>query len=211
MPDIGPGPQNPILHPVDNLSQLPTFMAAIRWVESGSPAGNYTVVNSIGCKGAYQFCPGTSMYAQAQAAGWTKQAQDSIAAAQMTAYFNGPAGGSWYKVAEAWNGGPGSIGNTALVGGYASDVIGKMQKLGVGSQAFPQNPSRSGGGFSIPNPLSGLAEIGKFFGDLVNPATWARIGEIVLGGLLVIFAILKLFNVTPKLSTVATVASVARG
>lgn len=198
MPDIGPGPQNPILGKPDNLGQLPLFMQAIRTVESG---GNYSIVNSIGCKGAYQFCPGTSMYAQAAASGWTQSAQDQIAAQTMTAYFNGPAKGSWYNVAEAWNGGPGAIGNTALVGGYASKVMSVFASLGGqsgGPSAYPGgNPSRPG---SSLNPLSGitssLSSFGHAFTWLTTAANWVRIGEFVLGVAIGLFAVMKLFSGT---------------
>jgi hypothetical protein len=37
----------------------------------------------------------------------------------------------------------------------------------------------------LPNPLSGVNAIGDFFQRLTQPATWTRVGEVLLGGILV--------------------------
>lgn len=36
----------------------------------------------------------------------------------------------------------------------------------------------------LPNPFSGVAAIGDFFNRLTDPATWVRVGEFALGGVL---------------------------
>lgn len=94
------------------LEQLPSFMAAIRRMESGSYEGNYSVVNSIGARGAYQIL--TDNWAS-----WAKQAgipgadwrdpraQDTVARYKMIEYYNRY--GSWDLVAMAWHGGPGTV------------------------------------------------------------------------------------------------------
>jgi hypothetical protein len=41
----------------------------------------------------------------------------------------------------------------------------------------------------LPNPLSGVNAIGDFFQRLTQPATWTRVGEVALGGILVYVAV----------------------
>jgi hypothetical protein len=152
--------------PLTPLTQAPplllvwAFMGAERTQESGSFAGNYQVINSIGCRGAYQFCPGTDMYAKAEAAGWTKEAQDQIAAAQMGAYFD--KFGSWQAVAEAWYGGPGNVGllgdtqDHPTVLQYSIDVIDTANALLASQGNYVPFPYPLGGGPGgvelLPNP-----------------------------------------------------------
>jgi len=137
------------------------FLGAERTQESGSFAGNYNVINSIGCRGAYQFCPGTDMYKKAEAAEWTPAAQDQIAAAQMGAYFD--EFGSWQAVAEAWYGGPGNVGVTGdtednpTILQYSIDVIDTANSL-LASQ---------GNYIPLPYPLGG----GPGGIELIPPAT----------------------------------------
>jgi hypothetical protein len=134
------------------------FLRAERNQETGTPEGQYQEVNSIGCKGAYQFCPGTDMYAQAEAAGWTQAAQDSIAEATMSSYYD--TFGSWQAVAEAWYGGPGNVGVTGdtqddptileysiSVINYANDWLAANGYV----RAFPY-PLGGGGGNSSAGP-----------------------------------------------------------
>jgi hypothetical protein len=56
-----------------------------------------------------------------------------------------------------------------------------------------------GGAFSGPlkNPLTGLAAIGDFFQRLGQPATWIRVGEVLLGLALIVVGLAKLAEGTP--------------
>ena len=182
------------------LGQLGAFMAAVRTVESGSPQGNYTVTNALGCRGAYQFCPGTSMYNSAQAQGWTRSAQDSIAASTMEAYFSKY--GSWYQVAQAWNGGPGAVGGSQTAG-YANRVTGLQQQYGnqfpvpsdakipgaLGGSNIPTPPATASGSCHTFSPGLHLGPVGESF-CMDKPIAILAIGA---GGLLVLTGLVLLF------------------
>src|SRR5487761_131959 len=126
---------------------LAVFARAIRTQESG---GNYQAYNgSSGASGAYQFTHGTWVSAMA-ASGVLNElgiyidayqapayAQDYVAEWLMNSYYY-QFGNSWYNVAEAWYGGPGSVGHPNIGGGpgyptvgqYASDVIALYNSYG---------------------------------------------------------------------------------
>jgi NADH dehydrogenase FAD-containing subunit len=69
----------------------------------------------------------------------------------------------------------------------------KASQTGVGN-----TPSKA-----VPNPLGGLAAIGDFFGRLTEASTWIRIGEAVLG--LILIAI-GLARITGTANAVASIA-----
>ena len=49
----------------------------------------------------------------------------------------------------------------------------------------------------LPNPLSGIAAVGDFFQRLTQANTWIRIGEVIIGVLLVAVGVAKLSGVSP--------------
>lgn len=74
-----------------------------------------------------------------------------------------------------------------LIGGYntkkeAQDAVTKFNALPnpkkLEQAGIPSAPD-------LPNPLSGINAIGDFFQRLTQPSTWARVGEVALGGILV--------------------------
>lgn len=164
------------------MSDLQTFMAAIRQQESG---GNYGAYNAgSGAAGAYQFTYGTWQYAMGLAGlGGTFYAnlpandapasvQDAAAAALMSLYYN-DYGHSWYNVAEAWYGGPGAVGHPnwgggpgyPTVGQYADSVIAIYNRLGG-----------SGGGGGVISTAGGPAnseqfgrQVSDYYRDIVGP------------------------------------------
>ena len=50
---------------------------------------------------------------------------------------------------------------------------------------------------SLPNPLSGIEAVGNFFNKLGEASTWLRIGEFILGLLLLTVGIAKITDTVP--------------
>lgn len=63
------------------------------------------------------------------------------------------------------------------------------------------NPHYGGSG-----PLAGLASIGDFFGRLTDAHTWVRIGEVVLGLVLIAVAVARITHAVPIATRVAKTA-----
>ena len=61
-----------------------------------------------------------------------------------------------------------------------------------------------GGGFTASGPLSGLAAIGNFFNSLSQASTWIRVGEVLLGLILVAVGLARLTHAVPVATKVAT-------
>lgn len=109
------------------MSDIDVFMAAIRRLESGSYAGNYSAVGVMTQKygrarGAYQIMetiwPGWAAEAGIPGASYTsKEAQDHVARFKMNQYYERY--GSWDLVAIAWFAGPGAA-NQAMARGVGS-------------------------------------------------------------------------------------------
>lgn len=108
---------------------LGVIMAALRWVESGSPAGNYTEPNG---QGAYQILQSNWPTWAAQYADYhtsdpnashaPKAVQDRVAAGKLTEYYYGAGEKNWRLVARIWNGGtPTPVPNPALCAGCTTD------------------------------------------------------------------------------------------
>lgn len=128
------------------------FLAALRWQESGSPAGNYHEANG---DGAYQILasnwpawvrayassrPAAERPAILAAAGPNASTsprwlQNGVAAYKVTGYYYGAAEHQWRLVARIWNGGsPHVVPNPALCAGcttdtYAGEVLAKADQL----------------------------------------------------------------------------------
>lgn len=121
---------------------LGSFLGAIKGRESG---GNYDWNNTskAGARGAYQFIPSTWLSNVREMGGDPRDVspahQDAVAAHSASQLFNRY--GDWGKVAQAWLGGPGSVGTGARdaygtsVGSYANDVLGAMSRNPVVTDA----------------------------------------------------------------------------
>lgn len=60
------------------------------------------------------------------------------------------------------------------------------------------------------NPLSGLAAIGDFFGRLTEGSTWVRVGEVVLGLILLAVGVARITHAVPAATRLAkTVGAVS--
>lgn len=127
----------------DFQTELEQFRVGLRQRESG---GSYTVRNSIGAGGAYQYMPGTwkswagpalaSQYPEAWMA--PPAIQDEVARRNMTALYQ--KFGDWNSVAQAWLAGPGGVGKHLSDGSvttdqYAAQVLQLAGLSGAGSPA----------------------------------------------------------------------------
>jgi hypothetical protein len=56
------------------------------------------------------------------------------------------------------------------------------------------------------NPLSGLAAIGAFFSNLGQAATWEKVGEVVLGLILIAVGVARLTHAVPIATSIAKTA-----
>lgn len=74
-----------------------------------------------------------------------------------------------------------------LIGGYNTRA--EAQKAADDYNALPNPKKLQQAGIpsapDLPNPLSGINAVGDFFQRLTQPATWTRVGEVLLGGILV--------------------------
>lgn len=181
-------------------ADLAAFLAAIRQQESG---GNYQASNPSGASGAYQFEPGTwvyalglaglgnSAYARGPAGAAPPSVQDAAAAALMSLYYN-QFGQSWFNVAEAWYGGPGAVGHPEISGGpgyptvgeYAQNVISIMNNLGGGGVATIPSGIPA---LSAPMTQEFANDVGATYTSVIEPtwATWADYAGITLTNLVV--------------------------
>lgn len=55
----------------------------------------------------------------------------------------------------------------------------------------------------VPNPLGGLAAIGAFFSDLSNANTWVRVGEGLLGLVLIAVGVARITHAVPIATSIA--------
>jgi hypothetical protein len=74
-----------------------------------------------------------------------------------------------------------------LIGGYNTKAEAQAAVDKFNSEPNPKKLSDAGipSAPDLPNPLTGINAVGDFFQRLTQPATWARVGEVVLGGILV--------------------------
>lgn len=61
-----------------------------------------------------------------------------------------------------------------------------------------------GGGFQASNPLTGLAAIGDFFQRLTQASTWIRVGEVLLGLILLAAGLARITHAVPAATRIAT-------
>lgn len=98
-------------------------------------------------------------------------------------------------------------GSTVLGGGYPTQAAAEA--------AFPQGSAgttaSSSGNPTVSNapvnPLGGLAGIGDFFGRLTEASTWVRVGEVVLGLVLLAVGIARITHAVPIATKIAGVAA----
>lgn len=126
----------------DYASQLESFLAGLRTVESG---GRYSIGhNAAGASGSYQFLDSTwGGYGGYRSAYLAPPAvQDARARQLATAYFQ--RFGSWASVAQAWLGGPGSVGknvtdsNGITSNQYVAKVLASARLGGASNAAAPR-------------------------------------------------------------------------
>jgi hypothetical protein len=55
----------------------------------------------------------------------------------------------------------------------------------------------------LSGPLSGIAAVGDFFSRLTNPNTWLRIGEVLLGIVLIAVGLAKMTHAVPIATAIA--------
>ena len=78
---------------------------------------------------------------------------------------------------------------------------------GKAAKAAADKAAQSGS-INIPNPLSGLDAIGNFFGKLGESSTWMRVGEVLIGLIILGIGVNALFDNKP-LQIVTKTAGVA--
>jgi hypothetical protein len=62
----------------------------------------------------------------------------------------------------------------------------------TGVNGTPTTPPNASGVIGVPNPVTGLVDIGKFFVFITDPHNWLRLGMFVLGFSLIIIALIMI-------------------
>jgi hypothetical protein len=104
-------------------------------------------------------------------------------------------------------------GEQALYGPYASEAAAKAAVASGAAQpqqtGSPNVIGTGGNKTSLPNPLTGLAAIGDFFGRLTQGNTWIRIGEGLLGLVLIAVGIARITHAIPVATSIAKTVGAA--
>lgn len=74
---------------------------------------------------------------------------------------------------------------------------------------FPGTSISPGGGITTSNPLSGLASVGDFFSRLGQANTWIRVGEVVLGLVLLAVGVARITHAVPAATKIAKTVGAA--
>jgi hypothetical protein len=98
-----------------------------------------------------------------------------------------------FQAYEAW------ITGTALSTGIGTAGT----ALGQVPEAAAEGAAKAAAGLSFSNPLDFLGEVGDFFHRLTEASTWERIGEVLLGVMLVCVGIAKLTHAVPAATQIA--------
>lgn len=109
--------------------------------------------------------------------------------------------------------------NQIIYGPYRSQAAARAAENRAGQLAAPHlyrgsNVHKGPAGLNVPgnqgpkvpNPLSGLAAIGDFFGRLGQANTWIRVAEVGLGIVLISIGIAKITNAVPIATKIAKTA-----
>jgi hypothetical protein len=67
------------------------------------------------------------------------------------------------------------------------------------------------GATNVQNPLTGIQSIGDFFGRLAEPATWVRVGEVVIGALALAIGMYMMVKDTGPVKATKAVGGAAAG
>lgn len=81
----------------------------------------------------------------------------------------------------------------------AAEPDNKTQPTGI-----PGLNVKPGGGFQASNPLTGLAAAGDFFQRLTQGSTWIRVGEFILGVILIAAGLARITHAIPAATRIAT-------
>lgn len=140
-----------------------------------SAAGWYTGLIDIGSVADMK--AGTSQTQQATVFQWgNAKAKPTVATANITG-LAAITGGPYPTKAAA---------TAAADGTGSSGLPGTGKQAGVSSSAVN---SANGITPSLPDPLSGLAAVGDFFGRLTEAATWTRVAKVIVGAALVLIGL----------------------
>ena len=85
-----------------------------------------------------------------------------------------------------------SLGSNASSIGNVTGPYGTSAQADAAQSAAESKLSKATQAGSIPNPLSGLAAIGAFFGALGEANTWIRVAKVAVGGLLLIIGLVHI-------------------
>ena len=80
---------------------------------------------------------------------------------------------------------------------YSSDAAAKN------AIASEESPYQSG---EPQNAIPGLAQIGDFFGSLTQGSTWVRVGQVVLGVILIAVGVARITHAVPAATRIAKTA-----
>lgn len=87
-------------------------------------------------------------------------------------------------------------------GPFQTRAAADAYKNAIGTGAIAPPPGTPiVGGVHLPNPLSGVDAIGDFFSRLTEPQTWTRVGEVLLGGILVYVGVRALSQGSPTVGS----------
>jgi len=80
----------------------------------------------------------------------------------------------------------------AIIADYAAALKEQAQPGGKNANILNPGTALKAGESYVANSIPGLATIGDFFGRLSQGTTWIRVGEVLLGALLIMSGVMKL-------------------
>jgi hypothetical protein len=115
------------------------------------------------------------------------------------------------KIQQVIQANVGSTNYNALQAGQSIIVNGQpMSKLyGPYSTQSAAESQASQQQVTLPNAIPGLAQIGDFFGTLTQASTWERVGQVVLGAILIAVGIARLTDAVPAATQIAKTVGAA--
>lgn len=132
--------------------------------------------------------PGNDYFAQPSTGTIQRQGNQLLGAALIAAGWIGP--GTWQQAQSA-------------IADYQQATKGTPAGNATKAAKDAANAAKK---VASANPLSGLQAIGDFFSRLTQANTWLRVGEVVLGVMLITSGILKLTGADGDLSGIAKTA-----